>query len=98
VFGGALGAAAGGDSARDCNDGYRAPSWYGYDDRGYGDQSPYSYDDRGYSRQPYGGRSGYDDRGYGQPSSYGYRSDCREAAVRNRDGYGRTVTRYQPSC
>jgi len=98
VIGGALGAAAGGDSARDCSDGYRAPAQYGYDDRGYDDPSRYSYDDRGYSSQPYGGQSGYDDRSYGQQPSYGYRSDCHPVAVRTRDSYGRTVTRYQPSC
>jgi hypothetical protein len=98
VIGGALGAAVGGDSARDCDDGYRGGAQDGYDDRGYGDQSRYSYDDRGYSSQTYGRRSGYDDRGYGQQPSYGYRSDCRPVAVRSRDSYGRTVTRYQQTC
>jgi len=82
-----------------------------YDNRSYGDSARYGYDDRGYSSQGSGYQSddrygeqayGYDRQGYEQPYRYQrgdrYQSGCRTVAVRSRDGYGRTVTRYQQSC
>ncbi len=102
LIGGALGAAVSSDSARRCDGGYSGHVRYGYDNRGYSDQSRYGYDDRGYDNQAYGdpyrADDRYDDRGYQYQPDDRYRSDCRPVAVRARDNYGRTVTRYQQTC
>ena len=107
LIGGALGAAVAGDSARDCNGGNSGHAQYGYGDTRYGGSSGYRYEDRGYSSQAngdYGYDDRYDDRAYsgGRGDQYQSRdrsrSDCRPVAVRSRDGYGRSVTRYQQTC
>jgi len=78
----------------------RAPARYGYDQRGY-DQRGYSYGYDGYNRdrryddRRYDGRYGYGS-GY---DAYGYdQNGCRTVETRDRDRYGREVTRYEQVC
>ncbi len=104
LIGAVIGAGVGGDSAN-CNgqaDRYDQRAYdqggygqYGYDQRAYGQRSAYSYDGDDRDRR-YEDRR-YDDRGYGD--AYGYdRDGCRTVETRQRDRYGREVTRYEQVC
>jgi outer membrane lipoprotein SlyB len=103
ILGAVVGAGVGGDSANCYGqaDRYdqRAYGQYGYDQRGYDqrayDQRDYAY--QGYEQHDRYDDRRYDDRAYGQ--AYGYdRNGCRTVETRERDRYGRVVTRYQEVC
>lgn len=107
VVGAFLGAGVGNSSQSQACTGYDQ----GYGQQGFGDartrDDRYAYDDR-YARD-YGGY-GYDDRyadsrrdGYGRDpyarDDYGYTvADCRVVRIRERDSWGRTVTRSERVC
>lgn len=99
VLGGLLGAVIGAGVAGDSSE-CRAAARYGYDQRGY-DQRAYSYGYDGYNRDRRYDDRRYDDRyGYGSGyDAYGYdRNGCRTVETRDRDRYGREVTRYEQVC
>lgn len=104
LIGAVIGAGVGGDSAN-CHgqaDRYDRRAYdqggygqYGYDQRTYDQRGTYSYD--GYERDRRYEDRRYDDRGHGD--AYGYdRDGCRTVETRQRDRYGREVTRYEQVC
>ena len=104
LIGAVIGAGVGGDSANCYGqaDRYDQRAYdqggyghYGYDQRAYDQRGAYSYD--GYERDRRYEDRRYDDRGYGD--AYGYdRDGCRTVETRQRDRYGREVTRYEQVC
>lgn len=109
ILGAVVGAGVGGDSANCYGQADRYDqSRYGYDQRGYDyrgyDQRGYdqrAYDQRGYGYNGYetDRRYGYDNRSQDRGNAYGYdRDGCRTVETRDRDRYGRIVTRYEQVC
>lgn len=94
LLGAVIGAGVGGDSAN-CRGQADRYDQRAYDDRGYDQRSAYAYD--GYERDSRYEDRRYDDRAYGD--AYGYdRDGCRTVETRQRDRYGRVVTRYEQVC
>lgn len=95
LIGAVIGAGVGGDSANCHGQADRYDQRYGYDYRGYDQHGAYGYD--GYDRD-----RRYDDRGYDDRyanDAYGYdQNGCRTVETRQRDRYGREVTRYEQVC
>lgn len=98
VLGGLIGAVIGAGVAGDSSECRAQARYYdqrGYDYRGYDQRGAYGY---GYDRDRRYDDRRYDDR-YGAYDAYGYdQNGCRTVETRDRDRYGREVTRYEQVC
>ncbi len=95
LIGAFIGAGVAGDSANCYGQADRYDQRYSYGQYGYDQRRAYGYDgyerDRRYDDRRYDDRYAYDPYGYG-------RDGCRTVETRQRDGYGRLVTRYEQVC
>lgn len=95
LIGAVIGAGVGGDSANCYGQADRYDQRYGYDQRRYDQRADYGYQgyerDRRYDDRRYDDRYAYDAYGYDQ-------NGCRTVETRQRDRYGREVTRYEQVC